>query len=1687
MQSLAIHRCFEKQVEETPNVIAVRVGEKCLTYRELNQQSNQLAHHLRQLGVKPETSVGLYMDASLKLVVAVFGILKSGGVYVPILPSFPLERTQFILKDAQAFCLLTQEKYLPNLQSIAIQTIALDKDWLLLAQHSLENPNSSVSLQNAAYILYTSGSTGVPKGVLVEHQSLAYYVSWSCNVLRKTTNADLPLTSALSFAASITQLFSSLLLGRTLHILSSELVPRPDLLLNWFEIHEGFGLYCVPTLWEEIIFFAEVRQKREGTPKGPECVYLSGEAIPQDLVARSFAIWPQIKIWNLYGPTEATANVSMDELSPCYPVSLGSPIPGTRMYLLGEDLNPVPIGTLGQLYVSGDGLARGYINRSDLTADRFIPNPFSEKPGSRLYKTGDLARYRNDGSLEFLGRHDNQVQIRGFRVELEEIETVLRKHSAILKAIVAVKDVRGGKHLVAYVVYQQSPYPTLKEIRTYLLKHLPGYMIPSVFVQMEDIPLLPNGKVKRNGLPAQSQIQPWLGYAYVAPQTQMQTLLEQIWTEVLGLERIGIHDNFFELGAHSLQIGRVIAKIQQHLCREVSLRSIFESPTIEALAESFGRSDRDNFNPTLFPLQLPLQLVSRPSEIPLSYQQQRLWFLSQLLPDMAAYNIRFEIRLNGRLDLPVLQWSLNQIVQQQEALRTTLQLNKGKPVQAISTSLELDMPCIDLQSVPENQREENIQRIARDEANIPFDLATEPLIRVKLLKFDERQHTLLVVVHHVVFDGWSINVFVKELGICYEAKIAGCSDSLPPLPIQYADFSIQQQNYLQGDVLTSLLEFWKDALAGCDGILELPYDRPRPSVQSYKGATKSIVLPSALSIKICSLSQQENVTPFMVFLTAFKILLYRYSGQSDILVGCPVANRTHLAVEGLIGFFTNTLVLRSKISDEMSFWEFLLHVREMFLRFHDHQLLPFEKLVDELQLKRSLSHNPLFQIMFAFQEPSLPVQVLQELSMEVYELEHDTSKFDLTLEVQESGTGLEVRLNYNVDLFNSATIERMLTHYQRLLEGIVANPQLSISSYPLLSEREQEQIVIQWNDTARDYPRDKCLHQLFEEQVIRSPNAVGLMYGSEPLTYKELNNQANQLAHYLKKRGVGVEVPIGLFMERSIEMVVGLLGILKSGGAYVPLDPSYPKERLAFMIEDAGMPIVLAQHKLKDSLPPYSGKLVYLDTEWHHIAQESTQNPDSLDNSECLAYIIYTSGSTGKPKGAMLTHRGICNRLMWMQSVFQLSDNDRVLHKTSINFDVSVWELFWPLLTGACLVLANSGGHKDPEYLVKVIAEQKITTIHFVPSMLKVFLNERLLETCSCLKRIICSGEELTYELEQRVFERLNVELHNLYGPTEASIDVSHWTCQTKNNRCAVPIGHPIFNTELYILDSQLRPLPVGIPGELYIGGEGLARGYLAHPALTAETFIPNAFSQKPGARLYRTGDKSRFRSDGAIEFLGRIDHQVKVRGYRVELGELEHSLTEHPHVSEAVVMLREDIPGNMSLVAYVSCTGTIPSSDELRTFLKRKLPDYMIPSAYVVLHSIPFLPNGKIDRRALPVPKCGNSETLAPPAEFLTDRECIIAEIWKSVLHLEQISWNENFFDLGGNSLMMVQIRNSIREHLDRDVSIVDLFRYPTIETLAQHLAKLEDEVPIAALHDFANRIKKQKAAWSRKRRFPV
>ncbi|RIK32674.1 MAG: non-ribosomal peptide synthetase [Anaerolineae bacterium] len=1640
VESLCIHQLFERQAVRVPDATAVRFEAESLTYKEVDERSNQLARHLITLGVQPDTLVGIYMERSADMIVGLLGVLKAGGAYVPLDPAFPSDRLQFMLADSEVSVLLTQQKLANEIvPGKGVTILCVDSDWNLIATQDKEKILPQAHPENLAYVIYTSGSTGKPKGVQIQHHSVVNFLMSMRDKPGLAEHDILLSVTTLSFDIAALEIFLPLTTGAMVELVSRETATDGTKLLAALEKSGATIMQATPVTWRMLI---------EAGWQGSDDLKIlcGGEALAIGLAHQILDHCREL--WNMYGPTETTIWSTMRQIQrEDREISIGNPIANTQCYILDDRLQPVPVGVIGELYIGGDGLARGYLHRPKLTAEKFLPNPFLRTPSARLYKTGDLVRRATDGLIHFVGRADNQIKIRGFRVELGEIETVLAQHVAIQTAVVVVReDIPDDRRLVAYLISKNpSEQPAISDLRNFLRKTLPEYMVPNAFVFLEEFPLTPNKKVDRKALAALDQTGSELTAQYVAPRGELEERIARIFANVLKLERVGVDDNFFDLGGHSLLATQIMSRVGQVARVDLPLRVLFEFPTVAGLsAQIEALKGQDEFD---IP---PLKPMTRDGYPRLSFSQERMWFVQQLVPETTAYNITGNVSIKGRLNPQALEQAFNMVIDRHEILRTIFEIVDGEPVQVIKNSSHLSMPVINLETMSDLERTARLDELLASAAKEPFNLAHGPLIRAFLVRLSDGEHILSTAMHHIISDQWSMGVFSREVASIYDSLTNKLPLDLRELPLQYADYSLWQRSWLQGDQLSARLTYWRKQLDGITA-LDLPTDHPRPAMQTFNGAMERIDLPESLIESVKNLCRKERITPFMFFLAIFKILLIRYSGQNDVAVGTPIANRNWLETENLMGTFVNTVVLRTQLVDNPMFKEFLRSIRELSLDAFGQQDFPFEKLVQELQSERDMSRSPLIQVMFnMLNAPTVTQQPFNDLSMSPIWVDGGTAQFDLTLSVSVD-VFPHMLLFYNTDLFKQDTAQRMLGHLRTLMEHALENPNWRILNLPMLTSAEREKQLRSWNDTCLEYSRVTCIHELIEAQVERTPEAIAIVFNSQQMTYRELNERANQLARHLRSLGVSSETPVGISAERSAEMVVGLLAILKAGGTYIPLDPHFPQERIEYMLDTSETHILLTQkgvYTAKDD----TQQVICLDSDWGAISRNSSDNLSVKIQFENLAYILFTSGSTGKPKGVQIPHRAVVNFLASMRQIPGMKDSDRLLAVTTLSFDISVLEVFLPLTTGACVVVAPGEEIYDGAALIRRLSNEDITVMQATPATWQMLI-EAGWQGDKNLK-VLCGGEAMSKDLAEWLTSHVG-SVWNMYGPTETTV----WStiCAITAETQAITIGRPIANTQIYILDDNLEPTPIGVAGELYIAGDGVARGYLNQPDLTAERFLSDPFSNAPGARMYKTGDQARYLANGQIDFLGRADFQVKIRGFRIELGEIEAVLNSHPNIRQAVVVAREDKPGDKRLAAYlISQTEYRPDVGELRQFIKLKLPEYMIPSSFMFLEEFPMTPNRKVNRKSLPAPVVHQGESKRSLTLPRNEVEKAIADLWTSVLGISDLDIYDNFFDLGGHSLLATRVIARIRDQYQIDLPLRVIFVTPTIAEIAEAVSTI-------------------------------
>lgn len=1650
---LSLQDMFEKQAVLTPERIALMCDDIQVNYRKLNEEANRLARLLIEKGIGPEQFVALALPRSPEMVASMLGVLKTGAAYLPLDPEFPADRISYMLEDAKPSCIITTEEIAASLpDNLAVPELVLDQAVTqeIIKRYSPENPDVSVSLDHPAYIIYTSGSTGRPKGVVVTQKSLSNFLLSMQEAFSLGEEDRLLAVTTVAFDISALELYLPLISGAQIVIAKKETIREPQALAQMIENFDINIMQATPTLWHALV--TSEPEKLRGLR-----VLVGGEALPSGLLQALQDL--HCSVTNLYGPTETTiwsAAAFLEEGLQGVP-PIGKPIWNTQVYVLDNGLQPVPPGVVGELYIAGTGLARGYFYRPDLTAERFVADPYGP-PGTRMYRTGDQARWRADGSLDYIGRADHQIKIRGFRIELGEIDAVLANHPHIEQAAVVVReDQPGDKRLAAYVVADGAI--DTAELRRYMGASLPDYMVPAAFVEMDELPLTPNGKLDRKALPAPDFS---TSVSDRAPRTPQEEILCDLFAEVLGLARVGIDDSFFELGGHSLLAARLMSRIREVMGAELGIAKLFDEPTVAGLAAHLDLAQS---------ARPALQRAERPEKIPLSFAQRRLWFLHCLEGPSPTYNIPVAVRLSGELDQGLLKAALYDLVCRHESLRTIFPESQGTSYQHI---LDADQACPELH-VTEIAEKELSDRLA-EAVRYSFDLAAEPAFRAELFVIGPDEYVLLLLVHHIVGDGWSLTPLTRDLGTAYAARCHGRAPEWAPLDVQYADYALWQQELLGNEddpksLIAGQLAFWKETLKNLPDQLELPTDYSRPAEPSHDGDTIHFRIESELHKRLQELARANRVSLFMVLQSGLAALLTRLGAGTDIPIGSPIAGRNDDALGDLVGLFINTLVLRTDTSGDPSFRELLDRVREVNLAAYDNQDLPFERLVEVLNPARSRATHPLFQIMLAFQNTPDAELHLPDMESSLRINSVGSAKFDLTLEISEDrladGTpnGMEGLLEYSTDLFKRETVQALADRLMRLLEAAESDPDEQIGNLDILAPEERSSMVTDWQSVSEKIPH-ACLPEQFEKQAALRPDAIAVVYENQALSYAELNERANRLARMLISEGVGPEQFVALALPRSLEMAVGLLAVLKAGAAYLPLDPDYPADRIAFMLKDAQPAFIMTNTKAANHIPPVENvpKIVLDDPELaEKLNTYPADNPDNTDRTQPLsplntAYVIYTSGSTGVPKGVMIPHQNVTRLFAATEHWFRFSSDDIWTMFHSYAFDFSVWEIWGPLLHGGRLVIVPHHVSRSPEAFLRLLVKEGVTVLNQTPSAFYQFMQAEReqpdLGQALSLRYVIFGGEALELSRLEDWYNRHpenRPQLINMYGITETTVHVSYIELDRSMAalRANSLIGCGIPDLGVYVLDERLQPVPPGVAGELYVSGAGLARGYLGRPGLTSERFIADPFGP-PGTRMYRTGDVARLRADGSLDYVGRADHQVKIRGFRIELGEIEAALVQHPQLEDAAVIVREDQPGDKRLAAYVIPSEETFDAAELRRYAAERLPDYMVPAAFVTMKELPLTPNGKLDRKALPAPDFAAAVTGRGPR---TPQEEILCDLFMEVLHLPRVGIDDRFFDLGGHSLLAVQLMSRIREALGVELSIGNLFEAPTVAGLAERL----------------------------------
>ncbi|UCH95062.1 MAG: amino acid adenylation domain-containing protein [Candidatus Aminicenantes bacterium] len=1702
---------FADQVDIVPHRIAVEYQDNQLSYRELNDKTDRLAARLIQKGVTRDTVVGVLVERSLEMIIGILAILKANGSYLPIDTGYPLERIRYILKDSMLKWVLTRgslENQLENIPGVEV----LDLLDLNLYRTEEMYPAAVNSPAHLAYVIYTSGSTGLPKGVMIDHQSVTNLLSGLHEEYPFRESDTYLLKTSYVFDVSVTELFGWILGRGRLAIVDQNEGKDPQEILKAIERLFITHINFVPSMFKA--FIELLNHEKIEKLASLKYIFLAGEALLPDLAAKFRDLNTAITLENIYGPTESTvysSKYSLADWNGIGSIPIGKPLPNIELYILSKYNNLQPIGTAGQLYIGGPGIARGYLNRPELTEEKFISTTkpqnrkdvyFSWYPGAlaaKLYKTGDLARWLPDGNIDFIGRIDSQVKIRGFRIELEEIESQLLKRNEIKEAVVVARENESReKFLCAYIV---SPKDfNLTSLRGYLSGKLPGFMIPSYFISIDKIPLTPNGKVDRKALP---QPEMKRGKNYTAPRNEIEKKLLDIWSEILDVEKekIGINDNFFHLGGHSLKATILVSKIHKELNINVPLTGIFKTPHIHGLAAYIKEAARTK--------PIPVEPVEKKEYYPLSSAQRRFYILQQMDAEGGTgYNIPSVWQLEGELDGKKIEVVFQQLIRRHESLRTFFTVVNDSPVQRIKEDHNKFRINSEILIGTGDKLQVEVESFIR-----PFNLSQAPLLRVRLIKLlhtstalpghpsqegkeDRGRYLLMVDMHHIISDGLSIGIFIKEFTELYKSR------SLAGLRLQYRDYSEWHNRKMAREFMKEKETYWLKQFEGEVPLLDLPADYPRPAVQGFAGRTLHFEMNKEETAALKSLAREQDVTLFMLLLSVYTVFLGKISHQEDIVVGTPIAGRRHTDLEGVIGMFVNTLALRNSPVMEKTFHQFLMEIKENTINAFENQDYLYEDLVEQVEVERDTGRNPLFDTMFALQNMDTPAVRIPGLKIVPYRYESRISKFDLTLTAVETGDRMSFTFEYCTHLFKKETIQRFIGFFEKIVSTVRESYETRISGINIITEEEKNRILLNFNDTGAEYPRDKTIHQLFAEQVEKFPDYIAVLEAPElqelhdegtgglahlpghmSITYSELNRKSNQLAYLLLEKGVGPDIIVGIMMERSIEMIIGILGILKARGAYLPIDPEYPQERITYMLKDSSAKILVTAPGLSEKFE----KLSIVNCQLLMVNEKPTYRRRLNDPPKAanLAYIIYTSGSTGKPKGVIIQHGSLVNVLSYLFNCYPCSLGDTYLFKTPYVFDVSLTELFgWFLGGGRLAVLENRAG-KDPQLIIDTIKDLQVTHINFVPSMFNVFIesfNQETSDHLSSLKYIFLAGEALSPHIVERFTRNASkTVLENIYGPTEATIYTSKYSLSCWSGEGIIPIGKPLQNTTLYILNRSSHLQPPGVTGELCISGEGLARGYLNRPELTNDKFDYDLWDYQDDQdknkyhrsnrsyrsyisnKIYKTGDLARWLPDGNIEFLGRIDHQVKIRGHRIELGEIENHLLQHAEVKEAVVVVRGDQGVDNYLCAYtvlnrVTLHANEDISSRLRKYLYQSLPDYMIPSFFVPLEDLPLTPSGKIDRKALPEPLISAETQPKIPGSVLQRK---LAWIWSEVLRIEMdlIDIDRSFFELGGHSLRATVMVSKIHKELNVKIPLTEVFKKPSIRALSGYIHGLKEE----------------------------
>ena len=1611
-----IAQLFEEQVERTPDNIAVIFGDRSLTYKELNEKSNSLANYLRSKKVGKNSLVGIMVNRSLEMIVSVMAVLKAGGAYIPIDPTYPKDRVEYMLSNSNAIILLTQ-KQLENKINFK-NKILVDLNNSEVYSLSSKNIKTINSPEDLAYVIFTSGSTGLPKGVMLKQMNIVNFIYGMMKEFKFTSKDVIASITTISFDIFVLESLMPLLNGLKI-VIANENEQTDVALFNKLCVKNHVNIFQTTPSRMQIFTLDDASLD---FIKNATHILIGGEPFPVNLLTK-FSKLTKAKIYNMYGPTETAVWSSLKQLDYSGElITIGTPIINTQIYILDKNLKPVPVGIPGEIYISGDGVGHGYLNKIELTQKSFIENPFI--PGTIMYKTGDLGLFQENGEIICLGRSDNQIKIRGLRIELGEIEGKISEISSI-KACAVVKKVDELSHEFLCAYYTCEGEIDIKIIREHLQKYLPNYMIPQYFTKLDALPYTPNGKIDAKKLPmpeANTSTK-----EIVLPRNEIDKKLLIILQDLLNISSISIEDNFFELGGDSLSAINLCTQIQSQFHTQIFVKDILEHPVIKNISHIISKNSSDVSSEIIVP-------VAKAEYYPVSSAQKRMYFASQVAgDDSVLYNIPGGIIIEGFVDVDKLNNAFKALINRHESLRTYFDLIDNTVVQKISNSVDFKLDVIN--NISFDNLDEEFKSFLK-----PFDLSQAPLFRAKLINFNNEKFVLFIDIHHIIADGTSLNILIDELCKLYNGH------DLEKLNITYKDFASFESQKISSGKLQEAEDFWMSKFQGEIPVLNIPTKAPRPAVQSFDGKKVYSYITAETISKINNVSKTLGITPYMLFLACYYILLSKYSNQNDIIVGTPIVGRDVAETQNLIGMFVNTLALREKIDPSLTFKAFLIGLKENLLTSYQYQTFPFDELVNKLDIKRDTSRNPLFDTMFIYQNTGFKDMLLGNTTAKYYIPNVNISKFDLSLEIIPMSNKTTISFEYSTKLFDETFIKNMAYHYLNILHSILENSDVKISEIDMLSEEERNTVLYKFNNTKMDYGRGKTISQLFEEQVLKTPNNTAVIFGNEMLTFKELNEKANSLANYIRSQGIKTNDLVGFMVHRSLEVIVAMLAILKAGAAYIPIDPAFPSNRIDYMIESSKAKLLLTEKSLFDKVDVANKVAIDLNP-YNPVYQYSTDNLKVTNSPEDLVYVIFTSGSTGKPKGVMVTHKVLSNFTNYCNDCVKYLKNPEnlsIVSITTVSFDIFAYETLISLQKGLCVVVANENEQTTPQMLNDLMEKNNVQIIQSTPSVMQIFMNNLSnMPAFKKLKYVVLAGEQLPLELVQELHKIGPIVVYNGYGPSE-----TYYSSLTEMNDDIITIGKPIYNSQMYILDNNLKPLPIGLPGEIYISGECVGKGYLNNAALTAKSFIKNPYL--PNTIMYKSGDLGLFTAEGDIICLGRSDHQVKIRGLRIELEEVEALIKKYPSI-EKVTVIKQSINNREFLSAYYVANKRIVANS-IRKYLLQNLPKYMVPSYYVALNDLPYTPNGKIDRNALPLPteilKTSVNEYVAPQ----TGLQKILVNLFEKTLNTKPIGINDNFFELGGDSLLAMNLNIELQK-LSSNITYSDIFHFPTV-------AELEDRI---------------------------